>query len=107
VDRSYFILPNWANFSGYAPAAHQVDDQHDQGNNQQKVNQASGDVQAEAEKPENQEHHENCPKHCYLLRSFERSENVRRENGYLVPAGAKAFPHSRQDVLDRGVINPQ
>ena len=26
---------------------------------------------------------------------------------YLVPTGANDFPHSRQDVLDRGVINPQ
>jgi hypothetical protein len=26
---------------------------------------------------------------------------------YLVPAGARDFPHSRQDDLERGVINPQ
>ncbi len=28
-------------------------------------------------------------------------------NLYLVVAGARDFPHSRQDVFDRGVINPQ
>jgi hypothetical protein len=73
------------------------------------VNQTAGYVQAETKKPQNQKHNENCPKHIVLLRAFERPENKRPRKliYYLVVAGASDFPHSRQDVLDRDVINPQ
>jgi len=41
----------------------QVDDQDDQRDHQQKVNQATGYVKAEAQKPQNKKNNENCPKH--------------------------------------------
>jgi len=42
------------------------------------------------------------------FRSFEHPENERPGKLiYLVVAGASDFPHSRQDVFDRDVINPQ
>lgn len=41
----------------------QVDDQDNQRNHQQQVNEAAGHVKAEPQKPENQKHYENCPKH--------------------------------------------
>jgi hypothetical protein len=39
------------------------------------VNQTAGHVKAEAQKPQNQQHYENCPKHVDLLCSFEGAEN--------------------------------
>ena len=41
----------------------QVDDQDHQCDYQQNVNQATGDVKAEAQNPQNQKDNENCPKH--------------------------------------------
>jgi hypothetical protein len=34
------------------------------------VDQTTGYVKAETQKPQNQKHHKNCPKHVYLLCSF-------------------------------------
>jgi FtsZ-interacting cell division protein ZipA len=48
-------------------AGHQVDDQHNHRNHQQQVDQASCDVEAPSQQPENQQNRENCPKHsCHL-----------------------------------------
>jgi hypothetical protein len=92
----------------HTPAAHQVNDQHHQRNHQQQVNQAAGYVEAETKKPQNQKHNENCPKHVDLLRSFDRPRERPRKLIYHVPpVGASDFPHSRQEVLERDVINPQ
>src|ERR1700758_3896214 len=44
-------------------ASDQVDDQHDHSDNEQQVNQTSGDVKTEAQKPQNQQNYEKCPKH--------------------------------------------
>ena len=60
----------------HAPAAYQVDDQHDQRKHQQQVNQSACDVKAETKKPQNQKHNKNRPKHVDLLRSLERFENL-------------------------------
>jgi hypothetical protein len=60
----------------HAPAAHQVDDQHDECKHQQQVNQSAGDVKAKTKKPQNQKHNKNCPKHVDLLRSLKRFENL-------------------------------
>jgi hypothetical protein len=84
------------------PAAHQVNDQYHHRNHQQQVNQSAPHVEAKTKKPQNQQHNEDCPKHVDLLRSFERT----RKLIYLV-AGASDFPHSRQELFDRDVINPQ
>jgi hypothetical protein len=56
---------------GNTPSAHQVNHQYNQGNHQQQMNQTSSHVEAETEKPQNQKHNENCPKHVDLLRSIE------------------------------------
>jgi hypothetical protein len=72
------------------------------------MNQSACDVEAETKKPENQKYNENCPKHVDLLRSCERSKmGICEKLIYLGVAGASDFPHSRQDDLDRDVINPQ
>jgi hypothetical protein len=44
-------------------AAQQVDDQNHHSYYQQQMDQATGNVQAEAQKPQNQKHNENRPKH--------------------------------------------
>jgi hypothetical protein len=60
-------------------------------------------VETKTQKPQNQKYYENCPKHVDLLTSIPVEQFI-----YLgLPAGAKDFPHSIQDDLDRGVINPQ
>jgi hypothetical protein len=71
------------------------------------VNESAGNVKAETQEPENQQNNENCPKHFSI--SFARSSvaKTRKPRYLVVLAGAKNLPHSRQDVLDRGVINPQ
>jgi hypothetical protein len=42
----------------------QIDDQNDERYDQQKVNQASGDMEAETQQPENENDDKDCPKHC-------------------------------------------
>ena len=50
--------------SDYAATARdQIDDQHNQGDHQQEVNQATRDVEAEAQQPHNQQDHKNGPEH--------------------------------------------
>jgi hypothetical protein len=44
-----------------------VDNQHDDRDNQQKVDHASRNVQAEAENPKSQNDYKQCPKHIVLL----------------------------------------
>jgi hypothetical protein len=51
-------------------SAQVVNDQNDQPHNQQQVDQASTDVQAETEEPQNQKNNENRPEHVNLLCSF-------------------------------------
>jgi hypothetical protein len=46
-----------------AASTDQVNHQDDQRNYQQNVNQATGDVEAKAQKPQNQQNDKNCPKH--------------------------------------------
>jgi hypothetical protein len=47
-----------------APAAgYQVKDQNDQRHDQQNVNESTGKVQTETQKPKNEKDHENCPQH--------------------------------------------
>jgi hypothetical protein len=55
---------------GYAPPAHQIDDQHDQRNHQQQVNQPASHVETETKKPQDQKHNENSPKHFVFLLSL-------------------------------------
>lgn len=52
---------------GRPATADQIDDQNDDGNDQQHVNQTACDVETEAEKPQNQQDDEYCPKHACLF----------------------------------------
>jgi hypothetical protein len=54
----------------YAAAAHEVNHQNDQGNHQQQMDQTASHVEAETQKPQNQDYYEYRPKHVCLLRSF-------------------------------------
>jgi hypothetical protein len=47
----------------------QVEDQDGQRDHEQKVNQTSGDVETETQKPQDQNDDENCPKHIFSLAS--------------------------------------
>jgi hypothetical protein len=54
--------------SEYTPASgQQVEDQDDYRQYQEQVNEAAGDMEAEAQEPENHENYEQCPKHILLL----------------------------------------
>jgi hypothetical protein len=48
-------------------AANQIDGHHHQRYNQQQVNQTPGNMQAEAQQPQNQQHSDNRPKRIDLL----------------------------------------
>jgi hypothetical protein len=52
---------------GAPPSGYQVEDQNNNRYNDQQMNQAATDMEAEAEQPQNQENYENCPKHILLL----------------------------------------
>jgi hypothetical protein len=58
-----------------APPRDQVDDQHNQRNNQQNVNQAAGNMEAEAQKPQNEEDDKDCPEHSYSFFTLRTPEN--------------------------------
>jgi hypothetical protein len=53
--------------NGASAPGDQVDNQNDQRHYQQNMNQAAGDVQAKAQKPQNHKNYEYCPKHLYIL----------------------------------------
>jgi hypothetical protein len=42
----------------------QVDDQHDNGDDQEQVNETAGHVKAESQDPEDQQDYEDCPEHA-------------------------------------------
>jgi hypothetical protein len=50
-----------------ASSAQQVNDQDYQTHNQEQVDQAAADMQAETQKPQDQKNNQNCPKHGNLL----------------------------------------
>lgn len=50
-----------------AASGNQVDDQDDQCDHQQKMDQATGYVQGEAQKPQNEKDYEDCPEHIHTL----------------------------------------
>src|SRR5438270_13779770 len=49
-------------------ASDQVDHRYDERNHEQEMNQTAGHVKSPAEKPEDDENRENCPKHRYPLK---------------------------------------
>jgi demethoxyubiquinone hydroxylase (CLK1/Coq7/Cat5 family) len=50
-----------------AASGDKVEDQNDQCYEQQKVNQAAGNMKAEAQQPKNQNDHKNSPEHMHLF----------------------------------------
>ena len=96
------------------------------------MDESSADVQAEAQKPQNSQDYEDCPKHVFLLaiglrwKSFQEltescgSSDLARSH-FALPIFELLFniahlgsglhgsdlPHSRHDDLDREVISPQ
>jgi len=46
-------------------AAQKVNDENYKRHHKQQVDQTAGHMETEAEKPQNQKHYENCPKHIY------------------------------------------
>jgi hypothetical protein len=67
IDNGRILLLEFgaiAQASGLNSAAcDQVDDQYDHSQHQQNVDKATGNVKAEAQKPQDQQNRENCPKH--------------------------------------------
>ena len=57
-----------------AASGNQVDDEDDQRDDQQKVDQAAGDVKAEAQKPQHHKDDENCPKHMHSFSALRAPE---------------------------------
>ena len=50
-----------------APPRNQVEDENDDSNHDEDVDEAATDMKGEAQKPQNYENHENCPKHRRTL----------------------------------------
>jgi hypothetical protein len=61
-------------------ASQQINHQDHQRHNQQQVDQAAGNVKTKTEKPKNQKHNKNRPKHIYspLLLKFSLTLTTRR-----------------------------
>lgn len=76
------------------------------------MNQPAGHVEAKTEKRQNWKYDEKGPQQRDLVLSSKDPRKVaendrRRELIYLEATGASDFPHSRQYVFVREVINPQ
>ncbi len=71
------------------------------------MNQTTGHVKAETKKPQNQKLDEICPMLLISVAHLIVSNDVRPRKLIYLVAGASDFPHSRQEVFDRGVIKPQ
>jgi hypothetical protein len=83
-----FNTPQALLASEYTPASgQQVEDQDDHRQYQKKVNQAAGNMEAEAQEPENQKNHKDCPKHSYsfaALRAHENCKALRRPQALAI-----------------------
>jgi hypothetical protein len=51
-------------YSNHASPGDELDDQHYDSDDQQQVNEASGEVETEAQKPQNEKNDKNCPEHA-------------------------------------------
>jgi hypothetical protein len=75
--------------SEISPASgQQVEDQDDHRQYQEQVNEAAGNMEAEAQEPENHKNYEQCPKHILLLLH-------RGRPGIQSPSQAPAGIHNR------------
>jgi hypothetical protein len=66
------LRPDHRNVSSYgATATQKVNDENYKRDHKQQMDQAASHMETEAEKPQNQKHYENCPKHiCSPLLIF-------------------------------------
>jgi len=64
-----FAPPDLAASQGAPASSDQVEDQDDDRHNDEKVDQGAADMESEAEEPQHQKNHEDCPKHIFLFRS--------------------------------------
>jgi len=49
-----------------APASHQTDDRHDDGDHQQEVNKTAGNVKSPTQQPQDEQDRKNCPEHGFI-----------------------------------------
>lgn len=82
-------------------AGYQIDDQHDYGNHQQKVNHTACDMEAEAESPQDQQHSKDCPEHMCLLKGGQGSESLRSGSRPQCKANSEAFSTQDHYLGDR------
>jgi hypothetical protein len=70
--------------SSRAATAQQVNDENHECNHQQQMNQTSGYVKTDSQKPENQKNRHNPPSesHCHFLRRNMRAQYLHFTNGY-------------------------
>lgn len=81
LTRFYFSAENLLD---RATARNEVDHENDQSDNQKKVNQTAADVTDETQKPQHQKHHDNCPKHLFILLLRTHSNAARKSLGKLI-----------------------
>jgi hypothetical protein len=70
-----FAPPDLAASQGASASGDQVEDQDNDRHNDEKVNQGAADMESEAEEPQHQKNHEDCPEHIFLLRARGAREN--------------------------------
>lgn len=93
----------WLEYS--SSAGNQVNDQHNHGNHQQQVDQAAANMEAESQKPENQQNRENCPKHVFP--SHEPRQALRCELFRLVLLPTNTFFHvASQNCVSTNYLIP-
>jgi len=83
-----------------AAAAEKLYQANDQRDDQQDVDQAASDVEAEPEQPQNQQNDRDCPQHgrfLFLLFISELNDNPRSP----VPSGSNILQHSGEQVIVR------
>jgi len=90
----------------------QVEYQDDQRQNQEKVNHAAGNMETEAQQPQNENNYKDCPKHSRsfaAMRTHENCKTLRRPQAlaidYRLRAMALAFASltaSRNDCAETG-----
>jgi hypothetical protein len=69
LDRFNSSVP-LAGLQHSSPAGYQVDDEHDKRDNQQQMDQAASNVQAESNNPQNQKNYKDRPEHMLSFLSL-------------------------------------
>jgi hypothetical protein len=69
-------------------ASYEVEDEDDQRDHQQKVNETAGDVETEAQCPQNQNYDKDCPEHTFSFAS-RASANIQIESWTILHANSQ------------------